>query len=239
MTASALGTGGQRGGKGAALELRKRVEKETCEAVYFLNHNELTESPAETLRTQIDRLQTLKSDLTLLLETPYPTKGLFGSTFKYLICLGIVGAGLGVGMGIKSFVISILIPVLAMVIAAVIFMGWDQLICQETFENQLRHYHTIFYRIRRIMQQARRNGHLRSNREWEVNTHLNSDLSAQSFWRQAFGHDVTRVPILRFEKSLFSALESIAVSLDAERMYKRKAKPKLEGGGRRLRIFRS
>eukprot|EP00954_Amorphochlora_amoebiformis_P013257 1041200-Amorphochlora_amoeboformis.AAC.2 len=65
--------------------LRDLIEKEKCEAVYFLNHHEvgttLTGPPAETMRTQIKHLMQLEEDLKGREHTTWQRNWEF-----YLIC---------------------------------------------------------------------------------------------------------------------------------------------------------
>eukprot|EP00471_Norrisiella_sphaerica_P006567 CAMPEP_0184491496 /NCGR_PEP_ID=MMETSP0113_2-20130426/20554_1 /TAXON_ID=91329 /ORGANISM="Norrisiella sphaerica, Strain BC52" /LENGTH=447 /DNA_ID=CAMNT_0026875889 /DNA_START=75 /DNA_END=1415 /DNA_ORIENTATION=+ len=221
MTASAVRN--KKEDEGSLLEakqLRDAIVKERCEAVYFLNHNELTESPADTLRTQIMHLTDLEQDVSDLISNPIPEEGIFGMTMKFLTVSSIIVAALAVGIAVTNKVLAIILPGLIMIIAAVIHVGWDSMCCRITFHGQLESFQHHFKHIRRVMQQARRYGHLKSNREWEVNAALNTDPPAQSFWREAFGHDVTRVPVKRFETALLSVMKTAAVKRDAAKVAK-------------------
>jgi len=207
-----------------AIVLKNKIEHERCEAVYFLNHNELTESPAETLRTQIMHLTELEEEVDNLIRQPMAKQGIFGAAFKFMTVSSIAMVGISVAFMLRNRILEIIVPCMFMVIAMVVYVGWDSLCCRETNQSRLQDFQHHFKMIRRAMLQARRFGQIRYGRDWEIRQSLGrSDKSAERFWRNAFGDNVTRVPIKQFETSVIAYMKTVAVKMDAVESAKARA----------------
>ncbi|GAB5364969.1 hypothetical protein AAMO2058_001016000 [Amorphochlora amoebiformis] len=191
--------------------LRDLIEKEKCEAVYFLNHHELTGPPAETMRTQIKHLMQLEEDLKEIESAP-EYRGYCGQTARFFAVSTLGAFGAGVSSVIGNTALTLIVSIMFLVILSVVWLTWEQLCCRDTPKQQLRHARAYFHHIRSI-----RIGQMRNNRKWEVTSSaLSSHPRAQAFWRDAFGFDVIRVPWLRFSKELLNALVMDAPSTHEE-----------------------
>ncbi len=171
-------------------DLRKRIDKERCDAICLLNLHDLTEHQANVVRTQINRLTELEGEMRRIMSLPPPSMGCGSAN---VVRLAVVGAILAAGAAVcvsasERPPVAIAIGLLAVTTAFMVYYFWQSLgCCGSRRERALVSAQGRFVSVRRIMRRAHRVLEHNGTDRWEVGKALGASPDAAEFWSMAFG----------------------------------------------------